>query len=283
VAHELGVQDIAWSHDGTRLATGGLDGYARLWDRFGNEIAALDAGSAWVQRVCFSPQEAVLATAAGRELRFWDLDGTPINACRCESYTIEDAHWLAGGSGVVTCAYGAARVWHPELEATVESYPWKGALIAVAASPDARYIAAGMQDAGIHFWETATGNDLYMTGYARKVGELSWTADGRYLASGGGSSVILWDCAGTGPAGTEPLILEIHVKPISALACAPVGRAMASGSRDGSAIIVDPEASHTAAVLSHSSPVSQLAWEPEGNAVAFGFADGEIAVCDAPP
>ena len=48
-----------------------------------------------------------------------------------------------------------------------------------------------------------------MYGFPTKVLELSWNSTGRWLATGGSSSVILWDCSGKGPAG-ENLESTLH-------------------------------------------------------------------------
>ena len=277
--HAMGVLDLSWSRDGSRLVTGGQDGVARIWRPDGTCTATLDHGKQWVQRARFAPHAPQLVTAAGRQLRFWGADGEPLLACEPEDYTIEDCQWLDDGTGVVTCAYGAARIWRAANVRAVQSYAWHGALLAVATSPRGHALAAGLQEAGLHYWRMTDGDALYMRGYATKVRELSWDADGRYLASGGGASVVIWDCTGSGPAGTEPLVLDLHVKPITALAFAPRGSALASGSRDGSAVVIGPETEDGAGSLVRDSPVSELAWNPDGSRVAFAFEDGHIAVC----
>ena len=280
--HDVGTQDVAWSPDGARLASGGQDGQLRLWSPGGEALASAPAGGHWVERVAFSPHSGTLATAAGGQLRFWSGAGEPLTAGRAESYTITDLQWLADREQLATSTYGAARLWSPEQAEPLASYPWKGALLAIAVSPDGCRMAAGMQEANIHFWDLARGGDLYMSGYATKVRELSWSADSRILATGGGASAVLWDCAGEGPAGTEPVVLDLHTRPIRALRFDHGGRGLASGARDGSAVVLAPLDDAPARALVRDADVSDLAWCPDDGAVAFAFGDGHLAVCPGP-
>ena len=72
------------------------------------------------------------------------------------------------------------------------------------AVPTGRFIATGNQDSTVHLWITETGKDLHMSGYSTKVRELSWHANSRFLATGGGPAVVVWDFSGKGPAVVNP-------------------------------------------------------------------------------
>lgn len=277
VAHDEGLLDLSWSRDGRLLATAGQDGCARLWQD-GALHATVPGQSQWLERVAWSPDAEVLAVADGRTLVFRDADGVQLTACEPEAYTLLDMRWLPDGS-LLTAAYGGVSRWRPGQPAPVARYPWKGALLALAPNRDGTRLAAGLQEAGVHYWHLDSGDELYMRGYATKVRELSWDPDGRYLATGGGASLVIWDCGGDGPAGTEPMVLDLHVKPIRALAFAPRGQAIASGSRDGSVVVLDPTATAPAATLLRNSEVTGLAWRPDASRVVFAFADGHLAAC----
>ncbi|MFM7249230.1 MAG: WD40 repeat domain-containing protein, partial [Planctomycetaceae bacterium] len=63
--HDRAVQSVAFSPDGTRLATGSWDRTARLWDvATGKELAVLKGHEDWVWSVAFSPDGTRLATAS---------------------------------------------------------------------------------------------------------------------------------------------------------------------------------------------------------------------------
>ena len=58
------MYDVAFSPDGQRLASAGLDQTVRIWDNAtGKELSALKGHAGWVARVAFSPDGQRLASA----------------------------------------------------------------------------------------------------------------------------------------------------------------------------------------------------------------------------
>jgi WD40 repeat protein len=150
-------------------------------------------------------------------------------------------------------------------------------MLALAWSPNGEYIAAGAQDCSVHFWQMATGEDLQMTGYPRKVRELAWDVASRYLATGGAEISCVWDCGGEGPSGSEPIQLEGHKESISSLAYQSKGDFLASGGEDGLVILWRPSQQRGAiSIAKHPASISQLAWSSDDQRIAVGTAEGGV-------
>jgi WD40 repeat protein len=156
---------------------------------------------------------------------------------------------------------------------------WKGSVLALAWSPSGEHLAHGNQDASVHYWVMATGQDLQMTGYPLKVRELSWDCTGRYLATGGGDAVTVWDCSGAGPEGSTPLTFEGHQGAVSVLTFQARGPLLASAGRDGKLLLYQPGKYKKAQAESAlGAAVAQAAWSPGDRLVAAGTEEGVVAV-----
>lgn len=191
--------------------------------------------------------------------------------------TVLDIAWRPDADELAAIAYGAVTFWSPTTCSLIRQFDWKGSSLVLAWSPDGKYLATGDQDATVHFWMIATGVDLCMSGYYRKVRELAWDPSARFLATGGSVEICIWDCSGNGPEGTTPLILKAHQEPLTALAYQHRGSLLASGDEVGELLIWRPATSKRPRHgFRFNEPITRLAWSPQDNALAVADADGNL-------
>jgi WD40 repeat protein len=118
-----------------------------------------------------------------------------------------------------------------------------------------------------------------MGGYAAKVRQLAWDPSGRLLATGGGETIIVWDCKPPGPENTAPLELVGHKGLVSELAYQARGPVLASGGQDGKVLLWQPGSFKKALATSDAgSPPMQVVWSPDDRALAVGTEAGQVAV-----
>jgi WD40 repeat protein len=149
----------------------------------------------------------------------------------------------------------------------------------VAFSPNAKVMAAGMQDGSVHFWYLATGLDSQISGYGAKVPLIEWSANSRYLATGAGSEVIVWDFSGKGPEGSRPLELRGHTDRVTCLAFQPGGPFLASGGRDWRVSLWWPgKVNQSVDAQLTSSDVTVVRFSPDGRLLAVGESNGKLSI-----
>lgn len=278
--HSFGTLVISWSADSRLLASGGQDGYARIWDAAtGTALHELKCGAQWVEQLAFSPHKDYLLTGAGRFLKMWNGAGEHLRDFPDHPSTITGIAWQPGELFFATVAYGQLANYHAEKADFAKAFAWKGSILVVAWSPDGNYLATGNQDASVHFWYRKSGKDLEMTGYPAKIRELAWDADSRFLATGGSPVVTIWDCGGKGPAGTRPVQLEGHEAFLSALAYQHRGRLIASGCQGGKVFVWNhrlPDRPLRGAQL--SAAITQIRWAPDDRMLAATTETGVVRV-----
>jgi len=284
--HGFGTAALAWRPAGNLLATAGQDGKVRLWDAAtGNETHVLDGGAAWVERLAWNPAGTLLAAGAGKSVRVWDATGTLVRDLPPQAGTVTDLAWRPGTNHVAVLGYGAANTYDPATGDLVRAFAWKGSPLRCAWSPDGKVLAHGNQDATVHFWYSESGLDLQMYGYPTKVRELAWDFTSRYLATGGGPMVCVWDCGGPkGPEGTKPQMLEAHDENLTAVAYQSRGYLLASAAVDGRVVLWQPankKAPKIGEYRQEGAEASAIAWSPDDKSLSAGWGDGTVAVLRA--
>jgi hypothetical protein len=109
---------------------------------------------------------------------------------------------------------------------------------------------------------------------------MSWSAGGRFLATSGADSVIMWPFAGKdGPMGKEPAMLAPLQARASAVACHPKQDILAAGYSDGTILMVRIEDGGELLVRRRGpSQVAALGWNAKGSLLAFADEDGDAGL-----
>jgi uncharacterized protein with WD repeat len=187
------VLSVAFSPDGTKLASSGVDRTVKIWNLTTGRLECDLRHSPWVGGVAFSPDGRRLASCDLREkVTLWDTT-------TWQQVGVLEGHTL----GV-----------------------WKASF-----RPDGRRLASASQDQTVRIWDLSTGQELLqLRGHCDTVFDVAYSPDGTRLASAGkDQSVKVWDAE----SGEQVLTLDGHRGTVNGVAFSPDGRRLASAGADG--------------------------------------------------
>jgi WD40 repeat protein len=279
--HLLGTIALAWQPRGTRFATAGQDGAVALWDAgSGKAEKRWKPAPTATQALCFSPNGEMLASAAGKSVTLWSSAGEQIHAFAPAATSAMALAFDRPGTDLGVALNGEIAVHRLE-KARYETrrYKWPAACLTVNFSGNGRYLASGMADGTLHFWNRSTGKDAQMRGYDGKVERVGWSDNSRYLASCTGNELVLWDFSGRGPEGTKPVVLSGHTDRIDAFAWQTGGDHFVSGGRDWRLNLWRPgKATQPLDVQMLDSEITATRWSADGKRLAVGEKKGRVTL-----
>jgi WD40 repeat protein len=221
----------------------------------------------------------LLALGAGNQLSLWTEKGEQVGEALKLPKTITEVAWILNSTTLAIATSSGVSLRDPLTFKEERLFPLRDPILNMAFSPSGKWLMTGNQDSSVHVWNTDNGTEMHMRGFAVKVRQLAWHRASRWLATGGGPTVAVWDCSGRGPEGRTPLLLEWHSEPISALHYQPEGDWLASGARDGSIAIWSPtQRQNQISRAKIESGVTRVVWSPNGKLLAATGEAGEVQV-----
>ena len=262
------------------LVAGGEDGAVRRLGADGKIVIVREKSGKWVDAVACGPSGA-LAISAGRKIEVVQ-GGKCMREYECER-SVEGMAFAPKGLRLALARYNGAELLWVNSQAPAQFLEWKGAHLGVTFSPDGKYVVTTMQENALHGWRLIDNRHMRMTGYPAKVNSISWSANGRWLASSGAPAAIVWPFSGKdGPMGKPPKELGAMGRIlVTQVACHPREDIVAIGYEDGmiAAVRIGDE---KAAVVRRggAGPITALGWDGAGRHLAFGSGAGDAGIVD---
>ncbi len=276
-AHDGAVLALAATADG--FVTGGDDGAFRRIGRDGLATTIAEYGMKWVEQV--AAHGSIVACSVGKTAHVFD-GAAKLKALDHPS-TVTGLAFDAKGKRIAASHYNGASLWFVNAKVdTPRKLEWKGSHTGIAMHPAGDAVVTTMQENSLHGWRLADGQHMRMSGYPAKTESLGFTRSGKWLATAGADTIVLWPFFGGGPMGKPPSEMAGGDSVLcTRIACHPQQDMVAAGFADGLVVLADIASERILPVAAPGrGAVSALAWSGDGSRLAFGTETGFAALVD---
>ncbi len=231
------ISDVAFSPDGSMLATAGDSGALNVWDPVSGELLS--------------------STSMGESSAFgvsWSADGSRVSAAWPNTETV---NIVEPSTGRVIREFGG-----------IDAVPLDTAL-----SPDGRSVAVAVGDAPeASIFDVDSGELRFrLRGHLYPITSIAWSPDGRRIATGANDAAVrIWD----GETGRLEIELLGHVGPLISVDWSPDGSRLLTAGTDGTARVWEVGEAGARELMSVSGQDTRsgvaAAFSPDGNHVVTG-------------
>ncbi|HEY9783612.1 MAG TPA: NB-ARC domain-containing protein [Leptolyngbyaceae cyanobacterium] len=199
VAHTNWVVSLAFSYDGSILASSSTDCTVKLWDvNTGECLQTLSGHSNGVFSVAFTPDDRIIASGSDDcSIRLWSVRSGKclkillgLSWAKSIAFSPDGKTLVSGGND------NTIKLWDVSSGQVVKTFQGHcDGIKAIAFSPCGKMVASGSHDRTIKLWNVSTGQTLRtLEGHSDRVWSIAFSPCGRMLASGAWDRTVrLWD------------------------------------------------------------------------------------------
>lgn len=295
IADDTVLYAVSFSPDGSRLATGGFDYTAKIWDASTHQLLlTLKTEEKDVYDVAWSPDGTRLVTSGTTDVIVWDpVTGQKVQTLAGELVGHTEGNFLGvgrvdfspdGSRLAVGNQDGLPKVWDLKSGEPVFSLVGHTKICRpIAYSPDGKLLATGGHDGLVKIWDAQSGKELMsFQSPGPIVYGVDFSPDGNRLVEVDESGFLtIWDIA------SGKMILSLtnpSAGGLTSVQYLPDGAGVLTTSYDSTVKIWDTSTGRQRLLLAgHTSTVLDAAISPDGQTLATGGVGGILKIWDLGP
>lgn len=289
-SHDGHINAVAFSADGSKLASGCTDKTVKIWETSAwKELLTLTGHEREIRDVAFSPDGSRVASGAfDSTIKIWDASsGELTNTLKGHSDDVTSVAFGPEGAWLASASLdGTVKTWEPSSQQALALRGHTAAVRCVAFSSDGRLLASASGDNKstvntVTLWDTASWQPVRtFNGHERAVVAVAFSPNEEELVASAGydGNIRLWNAR----TGDETLTLEGHSAWIHKLVFGPHGKRLASAGSDNTVMIWDVADGERLQTLDgHTETVLSVAFNSQGTQIASGGIDDTVRIWDA--
>lgn len=284
------VTSLDWNCDGTLLATGSYDGYARIWTTEGRLASTLGQHKGPIFALKWNKRgNYILSAGVDKTTIIWDAStGQCTQQFSFHNAPALDVDWQSNVSFASCSTDQRIHVCKLGMDKPIKSFQGHtNEVNAIKWCPTGQLLASCSDDMTLKIWCMKRDNCLHdLQAHSKEIYTIKWSPTGQgtlnpnmnlILASASfDSTVRLWDVERGGCIHT----LTKHTEPVYSVAFSPDGKHLASGSFDKCVHIWSTQTGQLVHSYKGTGGIFEVCWNSKGTKVGASASDGSVFVLD---
>ncbi|XP_035269715.1 F-box-like/WD repeat-containing protein TBL1XR1 isoform X2 [Anguilla anguilla] len=284
------VTSLDWNSEGTLLATGSYDGFARIWTKDGNLASTLGQHKGPIFALKWNKKgNFILSAGVDKTTIIWDAHtGEAKQQFPFHSAPALDVDWQSNNTFASCSTDMCIHVCKLGQDRPVKTFQGHtNEVNAIKWDPTGNLLASCSDDMTLKIWSMKQDTCVHdLQAHSKEIYTIKWSPTGPgtsnpnaglMLASASfDSTVRLWDV----DRGVCIHTLTKHQEPVYSVAFSPDGRFLASGSFDKCVHIWNTQTGALVHSYRGTGGIFEVCWNAAGDKVGASASDGSVCVLD---